>query len=148
MQELDLQPNDKVLEVGTGSGYLTALMASLAGYVYSVEIKPQLAESARARLDAQGVSNVTIEVGDASQGWPRHGPYDGIVITGSVPTLADSFKESLATGGRLVAIVGGPPVMEAVLVRRIDETGWSTCSLFDCSIAPLVNAVPEPTFVF
>ncbi len=148
VQELDPQPNDKVLEVGTGSGYLTALLASLVGHVYSVEIKPQLAESARARLAAQGVSNVTIEVGDASQGWPRHGPYDGIVITGSVPALADSFKASLATGGRLVAIVGGPPVMEAVLVRRIDETGWSTRSLFDCSIAPLVNAVPEPAFVF
>ncbi len=148
VQALDPRPGERVLEVGTGSGHLTALLASLAGEVYSVEINPAFAESARHKLTAGGWSNVTIEVGDASRGWPQHEPYDAIVLTGSVAEIDDAFRRSLAPGGRLAAIVGTPPVMEAVLVRRLRGGGWDTRSLFDTSLAPLRNAEPVPAFVF
>ncbi len=148
LQALDPRPGERVLEVGTGSGHLTALLASLAGEVYSVEINPTFAESARHKLAAGGWSNVTVEVGDASRGWPQHEPYDAIVLTGSVAAIGDAFRRSLAPGGRLVAIVGRPPVMEAVLLQRMHGDGWYRRSLFDTSLPPLRNAEPEPAFVF
>lgn len=148
LQALDPRPGERVLEVGTGSGHLTALLASLAGEVFSVEINPNFAESARHKLAAGGWSNVTVEVGDASRGWPQHEPYDAIVLTGSVAAIGDAFRRSLAPGGRLVAIVGRPPVMEAVLLQRMHGDGWYRRSLFDTSLPPLRNAEPEPAFVF
>lgn len=148
LQELEIDPKDQILEVGTGSGWMTALLAQLGGHVYSVEIIPEFKLRAEAKLAAHGIRNVTLEIGDAARGWQRHAPYDVICITGSLPVLPDSFLKSLAPGGRLVAIVGRSPVMEAKLIRRLDDDNWSELSLFETDVPPLINA-PEPLpFVF
>jgi protein-L-isoaspartate(D-aspartate) O-methyltransferase len=148
VQELALGPRDKVLEVGTGSGYLTALLASLGGHVVSVEIVPEFARSAGARLAAHGIANVTLETGDAARGWDRHGPYDAIVLTGSVPVLPGAFQRSLQPGGRLFAVVGEPPVMQARLFTCSAAGAYSADGLFETCIAPLRNAQQLEKFVF
>jgi protein-L-isoaspartate(D-aspartate) O-methyltransferase len=91
---------------------------------------------------------VTLEVGDAARGWDRHAPYDVILLTGSVPILADAFRQSLAAGGRLAAIVGQPPVMEAMLIRRPGAESFTALGLFETSLPPLVNAPQPDRFVF
>ncbi len=148
LQELEIEPKDKILEVGTGSGWMTALLAHLGGHVHSVEIIPEFKLRAEERLAAHGVRNVTLEVGDAARGWEWHAPYDVICITGSLPVLPDAFPKSLAPGGRLLAIVGRSPAMEAKLIRRLDGDNWSELPLFETDLPPLINA-PEPSpFVF
>ncbi len=143
LQALNPQPGDKVLEVGTGSGYLTALLARMADHVYSVEIEPELSQSAAERLAAHGIKNVTLEVGDAARGWSEHEPYDAIILTGSVPLLDENFQYDLAINGRLVAIVGQSPAMQARLITRQGPTGWSEEVLFETDLPALRNA-PEP----
>lgn len=144
---LAIRPTDKILEIGTGSGYMTALLAALGAHVVSVEIFPELAQEAARKLDAHGVRNVTLEVGDAANGWSRSAPYDAILLTGSLPVLPDDFAESLAPHGRLIAIVGSSPAMEVKLVRRLDGT-LSTTSLFETDVPPLVNARAPSAFRF
>jgi protein-L-isoaspartate(D-aspartate) O-methyltransferase len=148
LQELTLKPTDRVLEVGTGSGYLTALLAHRAGHVYSVELHADFAAAAGARLATHGVRNVTLEVGDAARGWSKHAPYDAIVLTGSVPMLAPQLKTQLRPGGRLLAIIGEPPVMTATLVTCVTEGAWNQTGLFETCIAPLRNAPQPERFVF
>src|SRR5262245_19845023 len=148
LQELALGPQDKVLEIGTGSGYMTALLASLARHVYSVDIVPQFTQSAAGKLSAQGFSAVTLETGDAARGWDRHAPYDVIVLTGSVPVLADAFRKSLNPGGRLFAVVGEPPVMEARLITCVEAGAYNAIGLFETCIAALRNAPQPARFVF
>ena len=148
LQELALRPGDRILEVGTGSGYMTALLAALGGHVYSVDIIPEFTRSASARLAAHGVANVTLETGDAARGWARHAPYDAIVLTGSVPMLPDAFPKSLQPGGRLIAVVGEPPVMEARLVTCAAAGAYGATTLFETCIAPLKNVVQPEKFVF
>jgi protein-L-isoaspartate(D-aspartate) O-methyltransferase len=148
LQELTLKGTDRVLEVGTGSGYLTALLAALAAHVYSVEWHADLSESARARLADHGVRNVTLEIGDAGQGWSRHAPYDAILLTGSVPLLPKTLEAQLKPRGRLLAVVGDPPAMTARLVTNVSEGIYNEVGLFETCIAPLRN-VPQPErFVF
>ena len=148
LQELTLKPGDRVLEVGTGSGYMTALLAALVGHVYSVDIRPDLSESARARLADHNVRNVSVEVGDAGRGWARHAPYDAILLTGSVPILPREFEAQLKPQGRLLAVVGDPPVMTAHLMTHIADGAYNDIGLFETCIAPLRN-VPQPErFVF
>jgi protein-L-isoaspartate(D-aspartate) O-methyltransferase len=148
LQELGAKPKDKVLEVGTGSGYVTALLARLADRIHSVEIIPELAERAKQNLAGHGVRNVTVELGDAARGWAAHAPYDAILVTGSLPMLPDTWREQLAPGGRLVVIVGYAPAMEALRIERLDQHNWNQTSLFETVIPPLRNA-PEPSrFVF
>jgi protein-L-isoaspartate(D-aspartate) O-methyltransferase len=148
LQELTLKPSDRVLEVGTGSGYMTALLAALAGHVYSVELRVDLSEAAGVKLAAHGVRNVTLEVGDAGRGWSRHAPYDAILLTGSVPLLPRDFEKQLRPQGRLLAVVGSPPVMTAHLVTNITDGACNDIGLFETCIAPLRN-VPQPErFVF
>ena len=147
-QELTLKETDRVLEVGTGSGHMTALLAHLAAHIYSVELDQDLSASAAAKLAAAGIANITLEVGDAATGWSRHAPYDAIVLTGSVPLLPEPFRTQLVTGGRLLAIVGDPPVMTARLTTSIAEGAYNEVGLFETCIAPLRN-VPQPErFVF
>ena len=148
LQELVLKETDRILEVGTGSGYMTALLASLGGHVYSVEIIPEFSASAAARLAAHAITNVTLEVGDAARGWDKHGPYDAIVLTGSVPILPEAFQNSLKPGGRLIAVVGEPPVMEAQLMTCVTAGVYRTVGLFETCIAPLRNALQPEKFVF
>ncbi len=148
LQALNIQPTDKVLEIGTGSGYLTALLAKLAKHVYSVDINPEMTRKAAEKLQSQGIGNVTLESGDAARGWNSHGPYDVIVLTGSVPLLSGSFQNNLTVGGRLLAIVGQPPVMEVVLITRVGESQWARESLFETELPPLLNAPEVEQFEF
>ena len=149
LQALQLGPRDAVLEVGTGSGYLTALLAALARHVTSVEISPALAARAGRNLAAQGIYNVTLEVGDGRLGWPDRGaPYDAIALTGSVYELDPALLEQVEVGGRLFAIVGQAPAMEARLVTRTSSRQWDTESLFETVVPPLIGAGPPPRFDF
>jgi protein-L-isoaspartate(D-aspartate) O-methyltransferase len=147
LQEVNVRKTDRVLEVGTGSGYFTALLSHRAANVVSVEINPALAAFGRANLERHGADNVTLEIGDAARGWPAHAPYDVIVLTGSTPLLPPSFLEHLAPGGRLFAVVGEPPAMTARIVVS-SGTGWRATDLFETVILPLVNAEHPARFRF
>lgn len=147
-QELLLRPTDRVLEVGTGSGHQAALLAGLAGQVHSVERLPDLSAAAARRLEAAGVSNVTLHVGNGAQGWPRHGPYDAILLTGSVPEIPESLRAQLAPGGRLLAIVGRPPVMTARLVTCLAPGVFSDEGLFETCVPPLREVAEPSRFTF
>lgn len=148
LQELAVKNTDKVLEIGTGSGYMAALLAAKAEFVYSVEIDPELVDQARRNLQKAGVVNVSVDLGDASRGWDLYAPYDVIVVSGSMPVLPEALLRQLKIGGRLVAIVGEAPSMEARLVRRTDEDAFSSENLFETVIAPLDNAPQPEKFVF
>lgn len=148
LQELAVHKTDRVLEVGTGSGYLTALLAHRAAQVVSVEINPRLAAFARANLERHGVDNVLLEIGDAARGWPAKAPYQAIVLGGSTPLLPRAFLESLEVGGRLFAVVGEPPVMSARLVTCTAPGAYRSTDLFETVLAPLVNCERPPRFRF
>ena len=148
VQELHIKKTDKILEVGSGSGYMTALLAELGAHVHSVEIVPTLCAMAKINLQTHDITNVTIEQGDAAQGWPNHAPYDVIVLTASTPVLPEAFQNSLNPGGRLFAIVGEDPVMEALLITRTASDSFQTTHLFETCTAPLQNAMQPPRFTF
>ncbi len=143
IQTLQLKKTDKVLEIGTGSGYLTALLATLANHVYSVELIAELSQNAQKRLSQQNIQNVTLAIGDAVNGWPAHKPYDVIVYTGSLPVAPDSVQQSLKIGGRMFVVVGEAPVMEATMIQRISENTFKRDVLFETCLPALVNA-PQP----
>ncbi|HEY5645226.1 MAG TPA: protein-L-isoaspartate O-methyltransferase [Pseudomonadales bacterium] len=147
LQALRVEPRDRVLEVGTGSGFVTALLARLGGHVASVEIFDSLHRSAQAKLDAHGIANFDLYLGDASRGWDRGGPYDAIAVTGSLPVLTEEFQNSLAVGGRLFVVVGHEPAMEALLITRMSETQWATDCLFETVLPPLVGVEEPKRFV-
>jgi protein-L-isoaspartate(D-aspartate) O-methyltransferase len=148
LQALNIKNTDTILEVGTGSGYVTALLARSGKHVYSVDVYPDFVESAGRKLAELGISNVTLESGDAVNGWEGHGPYDVIAITGSPPVLPDSFLQSLKIGGRLFVVTGQAPVMEAYLITRTAEQGWVKQALFETVLPPLVNAPQPQRFIF
>ena len=148
LQELGIRQTDKVLEIGTGSGYMAALLAARADHVVSIESRPEIAEFARQNLERAGVSNVTIEVGDGANGWAQRGPYDAIVISGSLPTLPDALLNQLRPGGRLAAIVGEAPVMEAQLVTCSAEGAYNTINLFETVVPALDSADAKSGFSF
>jgi len=148
LQELAPRRTDRVLEVGTGSGYLTALLAHRAAHVYSVEIRPELAEFGRANVTRHGVENVSLEVGDGARGYAKWAPYDVIVLTGSVPLLPRALLEQLAPGGRLFAVLGEPPIMTAKLVVCGAPGAHRTAELFETLLAPLANCEQPPRFKF
>lgn len=148
LQELHIKKTDKILEVGSGSGYMTALLAERGAHVYSVEIIPELKTMAENNLKAHNITNVTVEQGDAARGWAKHEPYDVIVLTASTPVLPDAFQNSLNPGGRLFAITGEDPVMEAVLVTCTAPGEFTTKTLFETSTAPLINAQQPVRFTF
>jgi protein-L-isoaspartate(D-aspartate) O-methyltransferase len=148
LQALMIHPSDNVLEIGTGSGYFTALLAKSAKHVDSVDIFEDFVESAQSKLNSLNINNVELSVGDAINGWHIGNNYDVIVLTGSVPILQPHFQEQLKEGGGLFAIVGEQPVMQAQLINRITEDDIETQTLFETSITPLLGA-PEPArFVF
>ena len=149
LQALALGPRESVLEVGTGSGFLTALLAASSRHVTSIEISPQHSERAAALLAARRIHNVALEVGDGRLGRPDGGAtYHAIALTGSVHTLSPTLLEQLEVGGRLFAIVGEAPAMEARLVTRTSTDQWDTESLFETVVPHLVGAAPPPRFEF
>jgi protein-L-isoaspartate(D-aspartate) O-methyltransferase len=150
LQELRLEGDDRVLEVGTGTGYMTALMAKLAGEVYSVDLVPSFKLEAEARLRELGLDgNVKVETGDAAEGWPRQAPYDAILISGAMPEVPEAFKEELAVGGRLIVVVDrAEPVQEALRITRVSEEAFRQESLFETEIPHLRGAAERKRFVF
>ena len=148
VQAVAPRKSERVLEVGTGSGYLTALLAHRAAHVHSVEIRPALAAFGRANLERHGADNVTLETGDAARGWSTRAPYDVIVLTGSTPVLPKALLEQLSPGGRLFAVVGEGPVMVARLVTCSAPGALRSVELFDTLLAPLANAEQPPRFIF
>lgn len=146
LQALDVQPGERALEVGTGTGYVAALLGRLADSARTIEIVPELADAARGRLTAAGAKNVEVVTGDALE--PMSASFDAIAVTGSLPDYQGEFRTNLAIGGRLFVIVGTQPVMEARLYTRVDANAWSMQSLFETVVDPLVNARQPNAFVF
>jgi len=147
LQELNIQKNETVLEVGTGTGYVTALLASQAKHVYSIDVFEDFVKQAQTNLNLLNIANVTLEVGNAANGWLAHQPYDVIVITGALHQLPNDFLEELNVGGRIFAILGTSPAMKAVMITKTKK-GFETQSLFDTDIPVLLHAAEEPTFQF
>ncbi len=147
LQALDLKKTDTVFEIGTGSGYMTALLASLADHVYSVELLQELSHDAAQKLATHQITNVTLEVGDGTRNWDAD-RYDAIVITGSMPVLPDEFQQHLKSGGRLLAIIGEAPTMEAILVTCVADNVFRRTVLFETAISALENAPQAEQFTF
>lgn len=148
LQELAPRRSDRVLEVGTGSGYLSALLAHRAAHVYSVEMRPKLAEFGRANIERHGAANVTLELGDGARGFAKWAPYDIIVLTGSTPLVPQALLDSLSPGGKLFAVVGDPPVMSARLLHRTGAGAFHAVELFETMLAPLANCEQPSRFEF
>lgn len=148
LQSLRVGPKDHVLEIGTGSGYMAALLAARAERVVSVEIFAELAQMARYNLTKAGVGNVTVEIGDGSRGWAAGGQYDVICVTGSIPVVPPELLAQLKVGGRLAAFVGREPAMETQLIVRNTEDAYISTVLFETVVTPLINAMQPDRFRF
>lgn len=148
LQELGVRPHESVYEVGTGSGYLTALLARRARQVTSAEIHDELREAAAARLQAEGLPNVTLFAGDSARAPMGESAYDVIVLTGSTPVLPEAFLARLNPGGRLFAVVGEAPAMKACVVTQGERGAFRRESVFETNLKPLANALAPGRFRF
>jgi protein-L-isoaspartate(D-aspartate) O-methyltransferase len=148
VQELALKPTDRVLEVGTGSGYLTALLSRLVAYVVSVDIHSEFRDQAEAKLKAHGIENAVLRVGDAARDWGSDGKFDAIVLTGSSPVLPEAYLARLNEGGRLFVIVGEGPAMTATLVTCAAPGSCRRQALFETAVKALDNALEPARFAF
>lgn len=150
LQALDIQADDKILEVGTGTGYATACLSRLGGRVVSLEIHADLAERARVLLEALQLMRLEVRVGNGLEGPVGGQPFDAIALTGSLPDdePLGALQEQLAPGGRLFAVVGEEPVMEALLVSRVTATDFRRQSLFETGVPALEKAPQPERFVF
>ena len=148
LQELDVKRNETALEIGTGSGYMAALLAHKAQQVVTVEILPELRLLALDNLNRSGTRNVQVELGDGARGWPAVGQVDVLVLSGSVPIVPDEVLQQLKIGGRLAAFVGDAPVMSAQIITRVSDGAWETMKLFETLVKPLRNALQPPRFKF
>ena len=148
LQTLAVKRSDRVLEVGTGSGYLTALLAAQAMQVVSIEIDPELQAEADKKLKAHGLENVTLKVGDAARDWAADGKFDVIVLTGSLPALPEAYLDRLNPGGRLFVMVGEGVVMTATLVTCLAPGSCRRSTLFETKVKALANAMEPERFEF
>ena len=148
LQALNIQKDEQVLELGTGSGYFTALLATLAEHVFSVEIFAELSQLAQQRLTDMTITNVTLNIGDAAKEWQLKGRVDIIVATAAFVSVPDAYLQALTVGGRMLAVVGKAPVMSVQLIQRISEVEWHTNSVFETLIPAMINAEPKPEFNF
>ena len=140
-EALELTPTDRVLEIGTGSGYAAAVLSRIATTVYSVERLARLAANARERLAELGYSNIVVHEGDGTLGWPEHAPYDAIVVTAGAPKLPEPLLEQLAPGGRLVIPVGSTSFLQMLIrVRRVAENDYRSEELCPVRFVPLIGA--------
>ncbi len=147
LQELQLQHHERVLEIGTGSGFMAALLAHRCQRVYSLEMRPELAESARQNLLRTGVDNVQVldvSAAEGAKGLPAEAPFDAIVLSGSVAEVPSALLDQLKVGGRLVAVVGEEPVMRARLFTRVESAQFSQSDLFD-TVVPRLEGFAEPS---
>lgn len=147
LQALALHPNDTVLEIGTGSGFLCACLARLSARVDSVDRFADFTEQAGEKLRCHAIGNVSLYTGDAARDWGTR-LYDAIALTGALATLPDSWRQRLTIGGRLFAVLGRPPILDAVLVTRVGEREWSSESLFETELPYLIGAEPGADFEF
>jgi protein-L-isoaspartate(D-aspartate) O-methyltransferase len=148
LQALELREDETVLEIGTGSGFVTACLAALSKHVVSVEIFEELHLEAARQLQDKKVTNVELFVGDVMSGWQPEQAHDVVVVTGSVPVVPEQFKGWVNPGGRLFVVTGDSPAMEVRLLTRLDATQWSEESLLETDLARLVNAERPPQFEF
>jgi protein-L-isoaspartate(D-aspartate) O-methyltransferase len=144
LQDVAPQKHEKVLEVGAGSGYMAALLAHRAQRVITLDIEPQLAQMARVNLQKAGITNVEVREADGARGLPAEGPFDAIVLSGSVAEVPQALLGQLKVGGRLAAIVGNEPVMRATFITRTGEAAWNTSQPWD-TVAPRLAHFPEPS---
>jgi protein-L-isoaspartate(D-aspartate) O-methyltransferase len=147
LQALELSGSERVLEVGSGTGFLTACLAAVSTNVRSLEIFPDLAERAKANIHSLSIRNAEVVAADATK-IEADVKYDAIAVTASLPVYDERFQRQLAIGGRLIVVVGERPVMEARLVRRMSEDAWVTESLFETVVDPLINARRRQEFTF
>lgn len=147
LQSLDLDGDERVLEIGTGTGYLTACLARLAAHVTSIDIHEDFIKRAGQNLADATIENIELLQQDAMQSLPE-GEFDAIVVAGSIQTFETRFVDALSDGGRLFVVVGEPPVMDARIVQRSGENDWISESLFETRLAPLVNGSLPPQFYF
>lgn len=148
LQDLAVTKHDKVLEIGTGSGFMAALLGHLAASVLTLELNPELVALAKSNLQQAGISNVDVRQGDGSQGAAAHGPFDVIVLSGSVAEIPHHLLEQLKVGGRLGAIVGDEPVMCSTFVKRTSATDFHTTQPWDCDAPRLQNFAEKSRFTF
>ena len=148
MHDVALKPTDKVLEIGTGSGYLTALLADRSHHVVSLEINPELHARALTNLQGAGISNVDLRMADGSAGASDAGPFDAIVLGGSVYEVPQALLDQLKVGGRLIAIVGEEPVMQATLYTRTSASAWDHKALWDTTAPRLLGFKQPSRFTF
>ena len=148
LQALGLQEDETVLEIGTGSGFITACLAQMAKRVVTVDIFEQFSTEAEAKLKDQKINNVEYETGDAMSGWQPEQAHDVVVVTGSVPSIPEHFLGWVNPGGRLFVVCGESPAMEAKLLTRLNATDWREESLFETDLARLINAEKAPQFEF
>lgn len=147
LQALAMKKHEHVLEVGTGSGYMAALLGAHADHVWSIEIDPQLADAARENLRRAGVTNVSVQTGNGLSGLAAHAPFDVIMVSGAVAEVPGVLLDQLKPGGRLFAITGSAPAMSAAIHTRSDK-GFRHRAVFETVAAPLRAAAPAPAFVF
>ena len=141
---LALEPQHKVLEIGTGSGYQTAILATLCDTVYSIEVVPALAGAASKRLSKMGYDNVWVRSGNGYQGWPEHAPYDGVIVTAAAPWIPEALIEQLKPGGRLVIPVGQPYMHQELMLVTKDEQGKTQVqSMLGVAFVPMVDKKPD-----
>ncbi|MFA7240290.1 MAG: protein-L-isoaspartate O-methyltransferase [Sulfuricellaceae bacterium] len=150
VQEARIRDGEHILEIGTGSGYMTALLAHVAGSgsVHSVDIVPEFTTGAKEKLARHGISNVTLQTGDAARGWSNLVNYDVVVVTGSLPVLPEAFTKNMKIGGRLLAVVGECPVMEVRRITRLTKDVWHTDDVLETCIPALKNVQQVEHFVF
>ena len=148
LQEVGVRKHETVLEIGTGSGYMAALLAHRAAKVTTVEINPETAELAKKNLANAGIHNVTVETGNGAEGWAKGAPYDVIVISGALEVLPEAFLKQVKVGGRIAAIVGQAPVMEAAIITRTGEDTYGTIKVFETNVRYLTGAPVPSHFQF
>jgi protein-L-isoaspartate(D-aspartate) O-methyltransferase len=148
LQDVNLKKHESVLEIGTGSGYMAALLAHKGRHVTTVEVSPELKALAEKNLADNGVTNVTVELGNGAQGWTNGAPFDVIVVSASLPVLPEALLQQLKVGGRLAVIIGQSPAMKAQLITRTGEAGYDTRTLFETDVKALSSATTPSTFTF
>lgn len=148
LQSLQITDDDTILQIGTGTGYITACLATLGRHVDSVDINPEMTALAEQNLARFEITNVNLGTGDGSRKWEQKQFYDCIAIMGSMPEVPEFYKKALKENGRMFVVVGEAPVMKALLVRRIGKDEWTQDELFETSIDPLINAEKPEEFKF
>lgn len=143
LQEMDIKSSDLILEVGTGSGYLTACLAKLGRHVDTVDINEELTELAEKNVHSLGINNVTFSTSDATRPWAHKASYDVIIISAAMKQIPENYKKILKPGGRMFVVTGNAPAMKAYRVTRIADKKWTVDELFETSIEPMIQPVKK-----